>query len=372
KGIAETLAGATMLLLSSTRGMPPEATLRKAMRTYVCNKNRRDAGPPPPDLASAVAWVETNTVNLIDLADASLVRKVLDGLALTLDGRAAAASTVHRKRAVFSGALRYGVELGHFTGHPMDNVKWSAPTAEDEEIDRRAVANQQQARRLLAGVRQTTPELEAFFGTLYFAGLRPEEALHLTNDEYERPAKEGDWGWLHLTGATVEIGNSWGDTDDTTEDRGLKHRSRKAVRDVPASPPLCVLLDRHIKKWPPGTNGRLFVTRRGPGGMYVPTAGRPVTRNAISTAWRKARKVALTPAEYRSPLATVPYQLRHACLSLWLSMGISPALVARWAGHSVKVLLTVYASWIFGEEKAAMDRIAERYEELPEGDATAE
>ena len=53
-------------------------------------------------------------------------------------------------------------------------------------------------------------------------------------------------------------------------------------------------------------------------------------------------------------------------------MGISPALVARWAGHSVKVLLTVYASWIFGEERAAMDRIAERYEELLEGDDTAE
>ncbi|MFG1607425.1 tyrosine-type recombinase/integrase [Actinoplanes sp. NPDC049265] len=372
KGIAETLAGATMLLLSSTRGMPPEATLRKALRTYVCNKNRRDAGPPPPDLAPAVAWVAENTVNLTDLAGAPLVRKVLDGLALTLDGRAAAASTVHRKRAVFSGALRYGVELGHFTGHPMDNVKWSAPTAEDEEIDRRAVANQQQARRLLVGVRQTTPELEAFFGTLYFAGLRPEEALHLTNDEYERPTRKGEWGWLHLTGATVEIGNSWGDTDDTTEDRGLKHRSRKAVRDVPASPPLCALLDRHIKKWPPGTNGRLFVTRRGPGGMYVPTAGRPVTRNAISTAWRKARKATLTPAEYRSPLATVPYQLRHACLSLWLSMGISPALVARWAGHGIKVLLAVYASWIFGEERAAMDRIAERYEELPEVDESTE
>ena len=52
-------------------------------------------------------------------------------------------------------------------------------------------------------------------------------------------------------------------------------------------------------------------------------------------------------------------------------MGISPALVARWAGHSIKVLLAVYASWIFGEEKAAMDRISERYEEPPESDDAA-
>lgn len=54
------------------------------------------------------------------------------------------------------------------------------------------------------------------------------------------------------------------------------------------------------------------------------------------------------------------YQRRHACLSLWLSMGISPALVARWASHGIKVLLAVCASWIFGEEEAAMDRIQER------------
>ena len=45
---------------------------------------------------------------------------------------------------------------------------------------------------------------------------------------------------------------------------------------------------------------------------------------------------------------------------------MSPALVARWAGHSIKVLLAIYASWIFGEEEAAMRRIEESYEQLPD------
>ena len=129
------------------------------------------------------------------------------------------------------------------------------------------------------------------------------------------------------------------------------------MRDVPAPPPLCEILDRHIAKWPPGPLGRLFVSRRGPGGMYVPSAGRPVTRNAIGTTWHQARQLALTPAECRSPLAEAPYHLRHACVSYWLSRGVSPALVAKWAGHSIKVLLTTYASWIFGEESAAMRRM---------------
>jgi len=38
----------------------------------------------------------------------------------------------------------------------------------------------------------------------------------------------------------------------------------------------------------------------------------------------------------------VAYDLRHACLSTWLSGGVYPAQVAEWAGHSVDVLLRIY------------------------------
>ncbi len=86
---------------------------------------------------------------------------------------------------------------------------------------------------------------------MYYAALRPEEALHLRDDEYERPGKPGGWGWLHLTGSIVEVGNGWGDGDDTVEVRGLKHWAPTAVRDVPASPPLCRLLDQHIQRGRP-------------------------------------------------------------------------------------------------------------------------
>jgi integrase len=357
KGIAESLTGATMALFDTERGAPADDVIRKALNTYVFNKARRDGGPPPEDLAAAVAWVERNTVRLSALADAALVRKVLDSLAVLLkSGGAAAASTVARKRAVFSGALRYAVELGYLESHPMDRVSWTAPKNTDE-IDRQVVANPKQARKLLSAVNAVMPEMTAFFGCMYYAALRPEEALHLREDEYERPKRKGGWGWLHLTGATVAVGNGWGDADGTIEHRALKHRGRNATRDVPAAPDLCALLDRHLAEYPAGVNGRLFVTRRGPGGKYRPTAGQPLRNNAYGTAWRKAREKVLTPVQQRSPLARRPYDLRHAAVSLWLNAGVPAPQVAEWAGHSVHVLMKVYAKCIDGQQEAAKKRI---------------
>nr|WP_221376881.1 integrase [Actinoplanes polyasparticus] len=370
KDIAEALTTATMALLSTKRGAPPTEQIRAALYRWSYNKGRRAAGQRPAELANALLWLESNTVDLAALSDPALTRKLLDALALRLDGKAASASTVHRKRAIVSGALRYGVETGHMPSHPFERVRWEAPKL-STEVDRRAVVNQGQGHRLLIGVRQTTPELEALFGTMYWAALRPEESLNLTDSEYERPRKKGGWGRLHLTGALSEAGAGWTDTGDSIEERGLKHRPDNAVRDVPAAPPLCALLDRHIEQWPPGPTGRIFASRRGPGGIYVAARGRPVTRNAISTAFHKARAAAFTPAEQASPVARRPYDLRAACVSYWLSRGISPALVARWAGHSIKVLLEIYASWIFGEEAAAIQRIEEGFETFPDMDDMA-
>lgn len=147
-------------------------------------------GEPPAHLAAAVRWLKANTVDLMALTDAALVRKALDTLALRMDGAPASPSTIARKRAVFSGALKYAVELRLLDAHPMSLVSWTAPKMADE-VDRGAVVNPDQARALLAEVGRSVPELEAFFGCMYYAALRPEEVLHLREDEYERPAQHG-------------------------------------------------------------------------------------------------------------------------------------------------------------------------------------
>jgi integrase len=56
-----------------------------------------------------------------------------------------------------------------------------------------------------------------------------------------------------------------------------------------------------------------------------------------------------------SPLDRRPYDLRHTCLSTWLNGGVYPTQVAEWAGHSVDVLLRIYA-----EPSAAVELIMRR------------
>jgi integrase len=78
-------------------------------------------------------------------------------------------------------------------------------------------------------------------------------------------------------------------------------------------------------------------------------------------AWIKTRQMALTAAEQASPLARRPYDLRHACLSTWLNGGVYPTQVAEWAGHSVHVLLRIYAKCIVGQDELAKRRISEAF-----------
>jgi integrase len=154
------------------------------------------------------------------------------------------------------------------------------------------------------------------------------------------------------------VRNDWTDHGTSVDRRGLKHRNSKATRDVPVTPELASLLDQHISTFAPGPGGRLFVTRRGPYGVFVPTLGQPVPNNSYTTAWRNARATALTPTQARSPLGRRPNDLRHAAVSLWLNAGVSAPQVAAWTGHSVNVLVRVYAKCLDGQDDAARRRIA--------------
>jgi hypothetical protein len=51
--------------------------------------------------------------------------------------------------------------------------------------------------------------------------------------------------------------------------------------------------------------------------------------------------------------------LRHACLSTWLNGGVYPTQVAEWAGHSVDVLLRIYAKCVVGQDELAKRRISQ-------------
>jgi integrase len=130
------------------------------------------------------------------------------------------------------------------------------------------------------------------------------------------------------------------------EERGLKHRGSASIRRVPIPPTLVGILREHLAEFGTAADGRLFHTRRG-----------GVINSGYTDVWASARAFALTPEQVASPLANRPYTLRHAAVSLWLNAGVPPTDVAERAGHSVDVLLRVYASCIDGGEATANQRI---------------
>jgi integrase len=100
-------------------------------------------------------------------------------------------------------------------------------------------------------------------------------------------------------------------------------------------------------------DGRLFAGIRNEGRLSSTVYGR---------AWAQARGDALPDEAQASPLAKRPYDLRHAAVSTWLNAGVEPTRVAEWAGHSVHVLLRVYAKCLDGGESIARDRVQQALE----------
>lgn len=357
KSTAEALITLTQGLVRPDR--PTDfATLRNALRYWAFNPPARSSNKrPPSQYERALTWIARNSLPLPTLAEAHGIRTALASISTNLVGRPVAATTLARKRATLSAALVYAVELGRLHSNPLKNVRTQRRYLA-ESLDARVVVNPDQARTLLACVEAASPPLHAFFACLYYAALRPSEARNLREVDCLLPAS--GWGELVLTGSYQESGSAWTDDGARGEERQLKHRNAKETRRVPAPPPLVDALQAHLEKFSTGTGGRLFVTRTGRGGHPIaPPYGNPVSMKTVYRVWAVARARALTAAQASSPLARRPYDLRHACVSTWLTAGVPPTQVATWAGHSVAVLLRVYAQCLDGQDHVARRRIAD-------------
>ena len=198
KSIAEALTTVTMALLLPRRGCPDDALIRRALFGWAFNTGRRTAGTPPAEIAEALAWVAGASRPVSSMRDLAVIRSVLDALTVRLDGKPAAATSVYRKRAVFYNALGLAAERRLLRSNPVDLVQWTAPDVADA-VDRRVVASPAQVRGLLDAVRgqpRRGEYLVAFFGCLYYAGMRPAEVVALRAGDCELPAS--GWGRLQL------------------------------------------------------------------------------------------------------------------------------------------------------------------------------
>lgn len=350
-GINEALTAVTMALLDDRPGRPPEELIRKALRNWAFvlpGPNDRDL---PGEIANTLHWVAKAARPLSDLGDAAIGRAVLDSLKLRLDGTAAAAETVRRKRRTLVNAMHYAVDLGEFKENPITVIRWKKPNVAGE-VDPRVVANPEQARSLLTAVsyvggygRARGRRLVGLFACMYYGALRPAETVGLTIADLKLP--DAGWGTVLLNRTRPSVGKQWTDSGETHDDRGLKNRPVEEVRLVPIPPHLVAILRQHLDMFGTAEDGRLFTNERG--GV--------VGSSTYYRVWQDARGLALPPAVVASPLAARPYDLRHSALSTWLNAGVDATEVAERAGNSVEVLLSRYAKCLDGRQEVANRRI---------------
>jgi hypothetical protein len=116
---------------------------------------------------------------------------------------------------------------------------------------------------------------------------------------------------------------------------------------VPIPPELVTMLREHLARYGTGPDGRLFGSEN----------GSPLQPSTWWQVWQKVRALSLTPGQLATPLLRRPYDLRHSGVTWRLNSGVPPTEVAAWAGHSVDVLMRVYAWCMTGLEDVWIARM---------------
>lgn len=140
------------------------------------------------------------------------------------------ATVARRMRAVFYNVLDMAsTGKGRLlAANPLNTMKWTPPDAA-EKVDHRVVCNPRQARELLTALsyvgsaeRDRGRRLVAMFACMYYAALRPAEAVNLHKADCELP--RSGWGRLYVAPTTTEVGKRYTDSGALHNEKGLKHR----------------------------------------------------------------------------------------------------------------------------------------------------
>lgn len=117
----------------------------------VRESDEKQGRKPPPEAVKALAWLAKDSLPVAAMAEPAQARAVLDALATNIDGTAAAADYLRRRRGVASNMVRYANECGELKGDPFAAVQWTPPKVA-KQIDRRRVPNPRHVAQLLIGV----------------------------------------------------------------------------------------------------------------------------------------------------------------------------------------------------------------------------
>ena len=127
-------------------------------------------------------------------------RLALDQLKVTRKGRKAAKTYFRRRRSVLVNLIGYAIASDELDANPLLKLNEKAPKT-STAIDRSIVFNPAQAAEMLAAIsyvgsyrRARGRRLVVFFAMLFYAMLRPEEALNVHDYECVLPEDPNVWG----------------------------------------------------------------------------------------------------------------------------------------------------------------------------------
>ena len=281
-------------------------------------------------------WLQRWSVPLAAI-DAGLLEDVLVAVCRRADGSATVPAVSRRRRNSLGAVLRSAVRRGVLDINPMDRIEWRTP-ARSMAVDVATVPSPAEIAAVVEVVASSSSNgarYAALFAAVGMAGMRPSEAIGLLLDDVDLPAD--GWGTARLRGAVTAPGTRYTADGGVVEAKGLKQRAPGATRDVPLAPALVAELCAHLDRFTP-VDGHVFSN----------AAGRPITPTNYGPVWIRAR-TQLWPERHPLASATV-YDLRHGAATMMLRAGVPPAEVARRLGHSVDVLMRVYAG-VFDDER---------------------
>ena len=172
--------------------------------------------------------------------------------------------------------------------NPLDRITWRPPRPSCP-VNPRSAASPAEVQAILAEITKVRPELTAFFGCLYYAALRPAEAVALRADSCD--LLPVGWGQLTLTRSLPRSARAWTGNGTPREARGLKLRPDDASRIVPIPPQLVRILRHHLHAYGCAADGRLFQGAR----------GGPLSESLYGRIWHQARAAARSPKPLTRP-----------------------------------------------------------------------
>ena len=196
RSVAKALVTVTVALKTKEPGAPEPKVLRRALFAWAFNPPTRDSGPPPESPPPS-AGPPVPPSRSAGWRTRRPPRLPFGACTRTLTGMAAAGSTQRRKRSVFSNALGYAVEQGHLVPNPVDRIQWPPGCRGDGGPPaRRQPAQAGSLLAVVPGLSNRGEHLEAFYACLYYAALRPSEAVILQEPDLHLPVR--GWGRIDL------------------------------------------------------------------------------------------------------------------------------------------------------------------------------